>query len=87
MRLVDLLHRWMGGLISLIFALLAITGTLLLHADQLFRPAAGTSRNIALLSGIVAEMTRTATATPDYVIFSSADFFFHRVVPSDGSGH
>lgn len=86
MRVVDLLHRWTGGLIGLILALLAITGTLLLHADQLFRPAAGASRTVAPMSDIVVAATRNPAARPDYIIFSSADFPFHRVVLSDGSG-
>ena len=38
MRIIDLVHRWTGGLIGLLLALLGLTGTLLLHKDAWRRP-------------------------------------------------
>lgn len=86
MRMILLLHRWTGGLIGLILVLLGITGTLLLHADQLFRPTAGAVRMITPLSDIAVAAEQSPAAKPDYIIFSSGNFPFHRVVMSDGSG-
>ena len=33
MKLLDTLHRWTGGLIGLLLALLGLTGTILLHKE------------------------------------------------------
>lgn len=86
MHLIDLLHRWTGGLIGLVLALLGATGAVLAHADRLFRPAATAPTTIAPLDEIVGRALHGAAATPDYIIFARDDFPFHRIVMGDGSG-
>jgi len=83
---VDWLHRWTGAVIGLLLALLGVSGALLVNADSLFAPAARVVDRTAPLSTIVAGATQHATARPEYIIFASPDFPFHRIVYGDGSG-
>lgn len=86
MRVIDLLHRWTGGAIGLLLAIMGLSGALLVNADSLFSPGVHTPARTMPLSSIVVEATQGATAKPDDIIFASPHFPFHRVVYSDGSG-
>lgn len=86
MRFVELLHRWLGGLIGLVLALLGLTGAILVHQDAWISPEGGSARATGPLSAIVAGVTRSRSAMPDYIIFASSEFPFHRISYGDGSG-
>lgn len=86
MRVIDLLHRWTGGVIGLLLAIMGLSGALLVNADNLFSPAIHKPVRVMPLSDIVAEAIQGTTASPDYIIFASPDFPVHRVTYSDGSG-
>ncbi|WP_298671409.1 PepSY domain-containing protein [uncultured Sphingomonas sp.] len=83
---VDWLHRWTGAVIGLLLALLGVSGALLVNAESLFVPAARVVDRTASLSAIAAGVEQHATARPDYIIFASRDFPFHRIAYRDGSG-
>lgn len=85
-RVIDLLHRWTGGVLGLLLAVIGLSGALLVHGDSLFAPAAHGATKTMPLSGIVAEARQHTTASPNYIIFASPDFPVHRVTYSDGSG-
>ncbi|KGB54992.1 PepSY-associated TM helix [Sphingopyxis sp. LC81] len=86
MRMIDLLHRWTGGLIGLLLALIGLSGALLAHADSLLTPVGqAPSRNMAL-PDVVAEALRDPAPAVDYIIFASTDLPLHRIIYSDGSG-
>lgn len=86
MRLIDLLHRWTGGVVGLLLMLMGLSGALLVNADTLFGPPSPTVERVMPLPDIVAEVTRNPVSKPDYIIFAPVDFPFHRVVYRDGSG-
>lgn len=86
MWVVDHLHRWIGGVIGILLALLGVSGALLVNADSLFAPAGRAAGRAVSLPGIVVEAAQNTTARLDYIIFASPDFPFHRVVYHDGSG-
>ncbi|MDE2562782.1 MAG: PepSY domain-containing protein [Sphingomonadales bacterium] len=86
MRVIDLLHRWTGGVIGLLLAIMGLSGTLLVNADSLFSPAIHAPARTMPLSGVVAEAERGTASRTDYIIFASPDFPFHRVTYNDGSG-
>jgi uncharacterized iron-regulated membrane protein len=83
LRLLDLVHRWLGGLIGLVLAVLGLTGTLLLHktawialphADDAQRTDAATiaAATERLFTGHGAE-------GPQSIIFASHNFGLHRL--------
>src|SRR5437868_5671196 len=86
MHLIDQLHRWTGGLIGLILVLLGLTGAVLVHSEQLFRPASTQVQKVAPLADIAAATVRSEGEKPSYILFASGNFPFHRVVLTDGSG-
>lgn len=65
MRLLDLLHRWTGGVLGLVLALLGLSGAILVHRDALvWLPHAGDAR-IADPARIAAATERALAAAPD----------------------
>lgn len=84
MRLIDLLHRWTGGLIGLLLALLGLTGTILLHKDWWISwalPAAADplAEDPARLAGLVAAWRADPDLGPNAVMFASENFGLHRL--------
>lgn len=90
LRALDLLHRWLGGVLGLVLAVLGITGTILLHktawillphADDAQRtdPATLAAATGRLLSG-------HATEAPQSIVFASRDFGLHQLRLGEGAG-
>ena len=91
MRLLAWLHRWTGGLIGLLLALLGATGSLLVWKEEYLGWTLG-GADAAPLSGApqYAAVTRTmlesASATPRNIIFSHDGFALNSLSDIAGGG-
>ncbi len=89
MRWLDLAHRWTGGLIGLLLALIGISGALLVHRDfwtvvphKTDAQVQETSEVAHAVTTIMAEPSRR----PEAITFASPGFGVDRLVYEDGSG-
>jgi len=82
MKTLDLLHRWTGGLIGLVLALLGLSGAILVHKDAwMLLPHAG-DPVVTDTSAIAATVTRLMAdpaARPQSIIFAGEGFGLHRL--------
>ena len=91
MRLLAWLHRWTGGLIGLLLALLGATGALLVWKEQYLGWTLG-GADAAPISGAshYADVTRimleSASAEPRNIIFSHDGFGLNSLSDTDGGG-
>jgi uncharacterized iron-regulated membrane protein len=88
MRLLSLLHRWVGAIAGVLLALLGLTGALLVWRDTLtFVPHAQDPvvHGGAAAARVLATLARSAQPI-DRVTFAGDDFGLHYVVYADGSG-
>jgi len=82
MKIVDLLHRWTGGLIGVLLAVLGLSGAILVHKDAwVLLPHAGDAQrqDVASVSAAVTRLTADAAAQPESILFASSGFGLHRV--------
>lgn len=83
MRLLDLLHRWTGGLIGLLLATLGLTGTLLVHKEAWLRwtvaHAADPQRQDVATLAAAAERLFAAPERPDSILFATEGFGLNRL--------
>lgn len=89
MRFVDLLHRWAGGLIGLVLALLGISGAILVHKDDwISLPHAGDARlDDPGALGRVAERLLGNSNGGESLIFASDRFGLIQQRAADGGGY
>lgn len=85
MRIVLAVHRWMGGLLGLVLALIGTSGVMLLHQDIWVKPGQPSRHAIKPIAEIVAARHGQG-GRPDYIIFASPDFPFHRLSWASGAG-
>jgi uncharacterized iron-regulated membrane protein len=86
-RLISALHRWAGGLVGLLLALIALTGTTLLwEGEWLSLPGAHDPvvENVAAIAAI-AERAASAGGL-QRITFASDETALHLLVYADGSG-
>ena len=89
MKALDLLHRWIGGLIVLILAGLGFSGTLRVHKDSwvLLPHASDTQvQDTAAIATTVDRVMADAATRPDMITFAGPDFGLNRLKFPDGSG-
>lgn len=89
MRLLDLLHRWAGGLIGLLLALLGLTGTILVHKDAWVRlPGAGDAlvTEAGAVGPTVTALMADPATRPGSIIFADDAFALHRLRGTGGAG-
>lgn len=89
MKLVNLLHRWTGGLIGVLLAVLGLSGAILVHKDAWIRlPHADDPQVQAVdhLAAVVTRLTADPATRAESILFSTADFGLHRVRLGDGAG-
>src|SRR3546814_12247706 len=90
MKLLDTLHRWTGGLIGLLLALLGLSGTILLHKDAWIGiPHAGDPLRTDLASVTAATETIMALpGAPQGIIYAHEGFGLHtgRFALGEGAG-
>jgi uncharacterized iron-regulated membrane protein len=88
MKALDTLHRWSGGLIGLVLALLGLTGAILVHKDAwISLPHVGDPLNGNLAT--VAATTETLLAlpgNPQGVIYATDRFGLHQLRFGEGAG-
>lgn len=87
MKLLDTLHRWTGGIIGLVLALLGLTGTILLHKDAWIGVAhAGDS--LKSDPAAVAAATERLMATPgaQSLVYARDGFGLHQLRAGEGAG-
>src|SRR5690606_29559199 len=88
MKLLDTLHRWTGGLIGLVLALLGLSGTILLHKYAWIGVAhAGDPLRTDLASTVAAtERIMALPQAPQGIIYASDGFGLHQARFGDGAG-
>ena len=82
MKAIDLLHRWTGGLIGMLLAVLGLSGAILVHKNAwVALPHANDPQvqEVTHLSAAVARLTADPQARPDSIVFASSDFGLHRL--------
>lgn len=88
MKTLDLLHRWTGGILGLVLALLGLSGALLVHKDAwVWAPGAGDPlvREVAPVADAAGRIF-AAPGRPDSIVFASDDFGLHRLRAGGGAG-
>jgi uncharacterized iron-regulated membrane protein len=89
MKWLDLLHRWTGGLVGLILAMLGLTGAILVHRDAwVMLPHAGDARvtDVGALAEATQRLMGDPTAQPLSIIFATDGFGLDRLTLAKGAG-
>jgi len=89
MRTLDLLHRWTGGLLGLVLALLGLSGTILLHRDAwVMLPHAGDAQvsDTVAIAATVERLMADPAARPQSIIFARETFGLHRLAFGEDAG-
>ena len=86
MKLIDLLHRWLGGILGLVLAVLGLTGAILVHKeDWIFLPHAGDARVADPQAlGALAEKLLTGASGGESIVFASDRFGLVRLGKGEG---
>jgi uncharacterized iron-regulated membrane protein len=83
------LHRWTGGLIGLVLAVLGLSGAILVHKDAwIMLPHAGDAQvtQTAAVAATVERIMEDAGSRPNSIIFASESFGLHRLTYKSGAG-
>jgi uncharacterized iron-regulated membrane protein len=89
MKLIDTLHRWTGGIIGLLLALLGLTGALLVHKDAWIMLPHATDvqvQDARLLAAVTQQIMDDPAARPQSLTYASRDFGLLRLNYKDGAG-
>ena len=89
MALLDTLHRWAGGLLGLILAVLGLTGAVLVHRDAwIWLPHAGDApvRDPRALADVVERLLADPAARPQGIVFAGPNLGLHRLDFGKGAG-
>lgn len=92
MQFISLLHRWTGGIIGLLLALLGLSGSLLVWKDAWLRltVAGGDTPYTPSVENRADAMTaigENGDAALSYVAFPSDEFGLHKVITGRGAGY
>ncbi|MBU0869696.1 MAG: PepSY domain-containing protein, partial [Alphaproteobacteria bacterium] len=89
MKMIDLLHRWTGGLIGLLLALLGLSGALLVHKNAwTLAPHAHDRRSddISQLATATQMLMADPASRPQSITYASDDFGLLRLLYKAGNG-
>lgn len=90
MRWIDLLHRWAGGIIGLVLALLGLSGAILVFKHQWlgWLPGAGDvqRQDVPALAAQVQAAMASPAGPPQSILFPYADFGLARLNRGEGAG-
>lgn len=89
MKLLDTLHRWTGGLIGLVLAMLGLTGAILVHRDAwVMLPHADDARvtDVAALAEATQRIMSDAAQRPQSILFANDGFGLNRLNFAKGAG-
>lgn len=90
MRLIDLLHRWAGGTIGLLLALIGLTGAILIHRDAWIgvpHTYAARAQETTAVAEAVARIMAVAAARPRSISFAGGDFGLHELTYAAGGAY
>lgn len=91
LKLLDLIHRWTGGLIGLILALMGLSGAILVHRDAwISLPHVGDARVVSVdaLAAASEVMLTGPGAQPQNITFASDSFGLNRLtLPHDAGAY
>lgn len=81
MKFVDLLHRWTGGLLGLLLAVLGLSGVILVHKDAWILLPHARDAQVQDLAAVVGSVERlmAGSPAPNSITFASRDLGLHRV--------
>lgn len=88
MKLLDLIHRWTGGIVGLVLAIMGLTGAILVHEESwLMLPHAGDAR-IAdpAVIGAATEKLFAAEPKAQSILYASDRFGLHQLRLPGGAG-
>jgi uncharacterized iron-regulated membrane protein len=88
-RLIDALHRWLGGLIGLLLATLGLTGAVLVHRRAwIMVPHAGDAprQGAEAVAARVGRFMADPTTRPQVITFADRDFGLDRLAYRGGAG-
>jgi uncharacterized iron-regulated membrane protein len=90
MRWIDLLHRWAGGIIGLVLALLGLSGAILVFKHQWLGWLPGADdvqrQDVGALVGQVQAALASPAVQPRSILFAYDDFGLSRLSYADGAG-
>lgn len=89
LRTLDLVHRWLGGCIGLVLALLGLTGTILLHKTAwIGLPHSDDPQrtDVASLAAATGRMLADPAGQPESIVFASENFGLHQLRVAGGGG-
>ncbi|QDC39493.1 PepSY-associated TM helix domain-containing protein [Sphingobium fuliginis] len=89
MKLIDTLHRWTGGLIGLLLALLGLSGALLVHKNAwTLVPHAGDPRveDVRQLAETTQRIMADPAGRPQSISYASDDFGLLKLLFDNGGG-
>lgn len=87
--MLDLLHRWTGGFVGLILALMGLSGAILVHEDAwIMLPHAGDVQvtEPVRIAATVERLMTNPRAQPQRLVFASEDFGLHRLTFGKDTG-
>lgn len=86
MKLLSLLHRWSGGLLGLVLALLGVTGTILLWEGEWVSVPGADAPLVQNVQAIGRIAEREAAAGATRITFASEEIGLHHVARDGGAG-
>lgn len=91
MKTLDLLHRWAGGLIGLLLALLGLSGAILVHKDawvNVPHASAPLMSDTAAVAAAVSRLMASPDNRPTSITFASDNFGLHKLsFPNDAGAY
>jgi len=88
-KLLDLLHRWTGGLIGLLLALMGLSGAILVHRNAwIMLPHVGDAQiqSTATIAAVTERLMTDPAARPQSLTFASTNFGLDRLATPGGGG-
>jgi uncharacterized iron-regulated membrane protein len=89
LKTLDTLHRWAGGLIGLVLALMGLSGAILVHRDAwVMVPHAHDAKvhDVGVIADATARMMADPTARPTNILFADDGFGLSRLNYGEGAG-
>lgn len=89
MTLIDTLHRWTGGVVGLLLAILGLSGAILVHKDAWVTLPHATDTQIqgtAHLAEFTQRIMEDPATRPESILFATKDFGLDRLTYKGGAG-
>jgi uncharacterized iron-regulated membrane protein len=88
MGLLDVLHRWAGGLIGLLLALQGLSGAILVHKDAWIDLPHAADPQVTETAAVAATVQRIMSGPdhPQSILFASESLGLHKLTFGDGGG-